>query len=156
MPAEVAARTDRMVSRARAAPGTCWCSRAGISLPQRTAGVDVERTYRTATLDASVGEGFWTPAHCDGGGEAPGPASESLPRRKPLVGRTLFGRARPMGFWGRGGSARWEFGSSPKRERRGDCLGGRVARYQRTIRVEEAAAASALGQMPARCPAVGG
>jgi len=78
------------------------------------------------------------------------------PGRKPRVGRTLFARARPMGFWGRGGSARWEFGSSPKRERRGDCLGGRVARYQRTIRVEEAAAASALGQMPARCPAVGG
>jgi hypothetical protein len=27
------------------------------------------------------GEGFWTRAHCDGRGEAPGPASESLPRR---------------------------------------------------------------------------
>jgi hypothetical protein len=29
------------------------------------------------------GEGFWTLARCDGGGEAAGPASESLPRRKP-------------------------------------------------------------------------
>jgi len=39
--------------------------------------------------NVAVGEGFWTPALCDGGGEAPGPASESLPRRKPRGGRAL-------------------------------------------------------------------
>src|SRR5277367_1742375 len=37
------------------------------------------------------GEGFWTPALCDGGGEGPGPASKSLPRRKPRGGRALEG-----------------------------------------------------------------
>ena len=57
MPAEVAARTDRMVSRARAAPGTCWCSQAGISLPQRTAGVDVERTFVAEPLTVLFGSG---------------------------------------------------------------------------------------------------
>ena len=41
--------------------------------------------------NVAVGEGFWTPALCDGGGEAPGPASESLPRRKPRGGRALEG-----------------------------------------------------------------
>jgi len=33
MPAEVAARADRVVSRVRAVPGTCWCSRAAFRLP---------------------------------------------------------------------------------------------------------------------------
>ena len=42
-------------------------------------------------MNACFGEGFWTPALCDGGGEAPGPASKSLPRRKPRGGRALEG-----------------------------------------------------------------
>ena len=33
MPAEVAARADRVVSSVRAVPGTCWCSRAAFRLP---------------------------------------------------------------------------------------------------------------------------
>jgi hypothetical protein len=47
--------------------------------------------YRVTNWNGSIGEGFWTPALCDGGGEAPGPASESLPRRKPRGGRALEG-----------------------------------------------------------------
>src|SRR5271155_4058874 len=53
--------------------------------------IDVNRTLRTAAVDVTVGEGVCTPAHCDGRGEAPGPASESLPRRKPRGGRALEG-----------------------------------------------------------------
>jgi hypothetical protein len=67
------------------------CRRMTAVCAFRPAGVNVNRSLRIAAVYVVVGEGFWTPAHCDGGGEAPGPASESLPRRKPRGGRALEG-----------------------------------------------------------------
>ena len=53
--------------------------------------IGVHRDQQLVVDFRALIRGFWTPAHCDGGGEAPGPASESLPRRKPRGGRALEG-----------------------------------------------------------------
>jgi hypothetical protein len=60
----------------------------GRSVRQRSKG---QNSIDGARRTDRFGEGFWTPALCDGGGEAPGPASESHPRRKPRGGRALEG-----------------------------------------------------------------
>jgi hypothetical protein len=62
----------------------------------------------------------------------------------------------------RGGLAYWVHVLAPRTDQLPNfarCFPAWIAgfwQFQRTIRAEEAVAASALGRMPARCPAVGG
>src|SRR5271167_4039781 len=57
--------------------------------------------YRSPTRKVGLGEGFRAPAFATVG-RAPGPALESLPRRKPRGGRGTVCRARLWGFEDRG------------------------------------------------------
>jgi hypothetical protein len=71
--------------------------------------LDVKRSLETRSMDLAVGEGFWTPALCDGGARRPGRGPKAS-----QAGRALFGGRDLWGFAGRSADLRAESASAPR------------------------------------------